>query len=106
MADNPNAQDGGRTLLSRQRKAQFINLTETVVSAMRGIFGGGGCLLKSLAQCTCAGKRNAQRGLEDPRLVFSISMEHVEGIVLQFRAKVRSFTIGKLHAPDLSVPGG
>jgi len=41
---------------------------------MRGIFGGGGGLLKGMSQCTCAGKRNTQHGLENPRLVFSISM--------------------------------
>jgi hypothetical protein len=106
LADDPSAEDAGCAFPCRQRKSQFINLAETVVPAMRGIFGSGSSLAKGLAQSPCVGKRNAQCGLEDPRLVPSIPMEQIEGIILQFRGKVRSFTIGKLHTLNLGATGG
>src|ERR1041384_6736597 len=65
VAQNPRAQNGGRALGGRERKAQHINLAEAVVAAMLRVLGGGGGLLERRTQHVRVGQRDAERRLED-----------------------------------------
>ena len=93
MQDHPHAQYRSGPKLRGQREAQHIHVTEAIVAPHLGSVRAGGGSEQRLAQDLGVAGRDAEGGLEAPRLVSSLRVPDVENIRLELCAQIRALPI-------------
>lgn len=93
MADDPYGQHGSRAFRCIERESKNIDFPETIVTSWLYLVGRCRGIKQCIAKYLHVGKGDAKDRSKYMRFMLAFAMQGVKNVVLEFAAKIRSFTV-------------